>query len=49
MVRALYAMFVKEFADRWGEEAGDAMFPRYGEWRKKEAERLQKEGMPWDQ
>ena len=39
----------KEFADRWGEEAGDAMFPKYGEWRKKEAERLQREGLPWDQ
>ena len=38
----------KEFADRFGEEAEDAMFPKYGEWRRREAERLAKEGMPWD-
>lgn len=38
----------KEYADRWGEEVADQVFPQYGTWRKGEVERLKREGEPWE-
>lgn len=39
----------KRHAEEAGEEVADAIFPNYGTWRKKEAERLREKGLPWDQ